>query len=52
VIPLFVQSLAVSHRIRHTPVAPIMVIAGGFILRLVIVFAGQASQWNMISTLK
>ena len=52
VIPLFVQSLAVSHRIRHTPVAPIMVIAGGFILRLVIVYAGQASHWNMISTLK
>ena len=52
VIPLFVQSLAVSHRIRHTPVAPIMVIAGGFILRLVIVYAGQASHWNMISTQK
>jgi len=52
VIPLFIQSLAVSHRIRHTPVAPIMVIAGGFILRLVIVYAGQASHWNMISTLK
>jgi protein NrfD len=52
VIPLFIQSLAVSHRIRHTPVAPIMVIAGGFILRLVIVYAGQVSHWNMISTLK
>ena len=52
VIPLFIQSLAVSHRIRHTPVAPIMVIAGGFILRLVIVYAGQASHWNRISTLK
>ena len=52
VIPLFIQSLAVSRRIRHTPVAPIMVIAGGFILRLVIVYAGQASHWNMISALK
>ena len=52
VIPLIIQSLAVSHRIRHTPIAPIMVIAGGFILRLVIVYAGQASHWNVISALK
>ncbi len=52
VIPLIIQSLAVSHRIPHTPVAPILVIAGGFLLRMVIVYAGQASQWNTISTLK
>ncbi len=52
VIPLIIQSLAVSHRIRHTPIAPVMVIAGGFILRLVIVYAGQASHWNAISALK
>lgn len=52
VIPLFIQSLAVSRRIRHTPAAPIMVIAGGFILRLVIVYAGQASHWGRISLLK
>jgi protein NrfD len=52
VIPLFIQSLAVSHRIRHTPAAPIMVIAGGFLLRLVMVYAGQASHWSMISMLK
>jgi formate-dependent nitrite reductase membrane component NrfD len=52
VIPLIIQSLAVSHRIKHTPVAPIMVIAGGLILRLVIVYAGQASHWNVISALK
>ena len=52
VIPLIIQSLAVNHRIRHTPVAPIMVIAGGFILRLVIVYAGQASHWTWISSLK
>jgi protein NrfD len=47
VIPLFIQSLAVNHRIRHTAVAPIMVIAGGYILRVVIVYAGQASHWAM-----
>ncbi len=52
VVPLIIQSLAVSHRIRHTPIAPVMVIAGGFILRLVIVYAGQASHWNVISALK
>jgi len=45
VVPLVVQPLVVSHRIAHTPVAPILVITGGLILRYVIVFAGQASHW-------
>jgi len=44
-IPLFIQSLAVRHRIQHTPVAPLLVIAGGLALRFVIVYAGQASRW-------
>ncbi|OPZ69120.1 MAG: Polysulfide reductase, NrfD [bacterium ADurb.Bin478] len=44
-IPLFIQNLSVSHRIKHTPVAPIMVIVGGFILRLVLVQAGQYSHY-------
>jgi len=52
VIPLLIQSLAVNHRIKHLPAAPIMVIAGGFVLRLVIVYAGQASHWASISLLK
>jgi protein NrfD len=52
VIPLFMQLPAVLCRIRHTPVAPIMVIAGGFILRLVIVCAGQASHWSDMQLLK
>ena len=47
VFPLIIQSLAVSHRIAHTPVAPIMVIAGGLVLRIVIVYAGQTSHWAM-----
>jgi formate-dependent nitrite reductase membrane component NrfD len=44
-IPLFIQSLAVRHRIQHTPVAPLLVIPGGLALRFVIVYAGQASRW-------
>lgn len=44
-IPMAVQTLAVRHRITHTPVAPILVILGGLVLRFVIVSAGQASHW-------
>ncbi len=45
VIPLLIQNLSVSHRIQHTAVAPIMVILGGFILRFVLVQAGQYSHY-------
>ena len=45
VLPLVVQLLAVQHRVAHTPVAPLLVIAGGLALRFVIVQAGQASHW-------
>lgn len=45
VIPLIIQLLAVNHKIQHTPIAPIMVIVGGLILRFVIVAAGQYSKW-------
>lgn len=45
IIPLIVQLLAVNHKIKHTPVAPIMVIIGGLILRFVIVSAGQFSSY-------
>jgi len=44
-IPLAVQTLAVRHRVAHTPVAPVLVILGGLMLRFVIVSAGQASHW-------
>lgn len=44
-LPLAVQALAVRRRVAHTPVAPILVLAGGLILRFVIVSAGQASHW-------
>jgi formate-dependent nitrite reductase membrane component NrfD len=45
IIPLIIQLLAVNHKIKHTPLAPIMVIVGGLILRFVIVSAGQFSHW-------
>lgn len=46
VVPIIVQSMAVRHRVHHTPVAPLLVIAGGLVLRFVIVMAGQESQWT------
>jgi formate-dependent nitrite reductase membrane component NrfD len=45
IIPLIIQLLAVNHKIHHTPVAPLMVIIGGLILRFIIVAAGQYSHW-------
>jgi protein NrfD len=48
VVPLLIQSLAVSHRIKHTAVAPILVIVGGLILRFVIVNAGLLSHWTKV----
>jgi formate-dependent nitrite reductase membrane component NrfD len=49
VLPLVVQSLAVTHRIVHTPIAPVLVILGGLALRFVIVAAGQSSHWPRLS---
>jgi formate-dependent nitrite reductase membrane component NrfD len=43
---LFIQLLAVNHKIVHTPVAPILVLLGGILLRFVIVYAGQLSGWT------
>ena len=48
VVPLFLQSLALRHRIAHTPIAPILVVAGGLALRFVIVAAGQSSHWTRL----
>lgn len=45
VVPLILQALAVTRRIRHTPIAPLLVLAGGLALRFVFVLAGQASRW-------
>jgi formate-dependent nitrite reductase membrane component NrfD len=49
VLPLVIQSLAVTHRIIHTPIAPILVMLGGLALRFVIVSAGQLSHWPRLS---
>jgi protein NrfD len=46
VIPLVIQVLAVSHRIQHTPLGPILVMAGGLALRVVVVAVGQVSHWT------
>jgi formate-dependent nitrite reductase membrane component NrfD len=43
VVPLVMQLLEMSHRIRHTIVPAVLVLAGGFALRWVLVNAGQAS---------
>jgi protein NrfD len=44
-LPLAIQLLMSSHRIAHTIVAPLLVMAGGLALRFVIVSAGQYSHW-------
>lgn len=43
VLPLALQLLELSHRIRHTAVPAVLVLLGGFALRWVLVNAGQAS---------
>jgi formate-dependent nitrite reductase membrane component NrfD len=43
IVPLALQLLELSHRIRHTVVPAVLVLAGGFALRWVLVNAGQAS---------
>ncbi len=48
VVPLLLQPLATLRKIRHTAVAPLLVIAGGVVLRFVIVYAGQASSWSPV----
>ena len=45
IIPLIIQLLAVNHKIKHQPLAPVLVIVGGLVLRFVIVSAGQYSHW-------
>ncbi len=45
-IPLGVQIAAVRHRVQHTPVAPLLVLGGGLLLRYVFVAAGQLSHWS------
>jgi protein NrfD len=44
VVPLVMQALELGHRIPHTIVPALLVLAGGFALRWVMVGAGQASH--------
>jgi formate-dependent nitrite reductase membrane component NrfD len=44
VVPLLLQGLELSHRIPHTVVPAILVLAGGYTLRWLMVNAGQASE--------
>lgn len=44
-VPLFIQTQAVKHKVMHTPVGPLLVILGGLILRFILVGAGQSSQY-------
>ena len=44
-VPLALQALELGHRIPHTVVPAVLVVAGGFALRWVMVSAGQASQF-------
>lgn len=46
--PLAIQTLSVARRIAHTPIAPVLVLFGGLVLRFVLVFAGQASHWSAL----
>jgi formate-dependent nitrite reductase membrane component NrfD len=45
-LPLLLQSLTLKRRVPHTAIAPILVMAGGLLLRFVVVSAGQFSHWR------
>lgn len=44
-LPLFLQTLELKHRIRHTLAPALLVLCGGLALRFILVAAGQASHW-------
>ncbi len=46
VIPLGIQLLAVNKKVMHSAIPPLLVLAGGLILRFVIVYAGQFSHYT------
>lgn len=45
IIPFIIQINAVNDKIAHTPIAPLMVIFGGLLLRFLMVSIGQHSHW-------
>ena len=48
ILPLVIQSLAVTRRVAHTPLAPLLVLLGELALRFVIVGASQYSHWPRV----
>ncbi|MDZ7372071.1 MAG: polysulfide reductase NrfD [candidate division KSB1 bacterium] len=46
-VPLFIQTRAVKHKVIHTPIAPLLVMLGGLILRFILVGAGQLSHYAL-----
>lgn len=45
-VPLVLQYLELAGRIRHTAIPAILVLIGGFVLRWILVDAGQMSRWS------
>lgn len=45
VVPLILQTLELTKRIRHTLAPVVFVILGGLALRFILVYAGQQSHW-------
>jgi formate-dependent nitrite reductase membrane component NrfD len=45
VLPFVIGVLQTQHKIAHTPIGPLLVIAGGLALRFLMVYAGQASHY-------
>lgn len=45
IIPLILQTLELTNRIRHTLAPSVLVIFGGIALRFILVYAGQESHW-------
>lgn len=45
ILPLFLQLLAVNEKVKHSPIPPLLVLAGGLMLRFVVVYAGQYSHY-------
>jgi formate-dependent nitrite reductase membrane component NrfD len=45
-VPIVIQTLTATHRIRHTVVAPVLVLVGGLVFRMVMVSAGQLTHWT------
>ena len=50
-VPLFLQSLAITHKMAHSAIPPILVILGSLLLRFVVVSGGQASHWTRVAGL-